>query len=149
MVGPGERNRILAHAELIQRYMEPHQDKDPAGWFDDDEEVDTDFPEGRAVGTQVRTYGCVFLDSAGRCTLQKTAAAEGMGKFALKPFFCVAFPLTIEDGVLMVDNPDFTGRTQCCSTAEGGELSVFDVCEEELEFMLGEAGLNELKSHLS
>lgn len=144
MVGANERERILAHAELIKRHMEPHQDRNEAAWFGEEEEVDLDFPEGRAVGTQVRDYGCVFLDSGGRCVLQKAAVAEGMDKYALKPFFCVAYPVTIEDRILMIEDPEFTERTACCSTQPSGSLDVVEVCQEELQFVLGSEGYQEL-----
>lgn len=146
MVDLVEREKILTHASLIQRYMEPHMEKNPDVWFDTEEEQDLDFPSGRAVGTQTRDYGCVFLDSAGRCVLQKAAAAEGMSKFALKPFFCFAFPITIERGVVMVDDPEFTTRPECCSTVRSGTQPALDVCVEELEFVLGKAGFGELQS---
>ena len=145
MVDPVEQQRILEHKDLILKYLEPHQEQNPAEWFDKDEDIDADFPSGKAVGTQTRSYGCVFLDHEGRCALQKTAMEEGMDKFALKPFFCVAFPVTIEDGVLVMEDAEFTGRTACCSVVERGSLTVFDVCREELEFMLGPEGLAELQ----
>lgn len=144
MVDVEERQNILAHADTIKKYMEPHQDTNHERWFEEHEEVDLDFPSGRAVGTQVRDYGCVFLDRMGRCVLQTAALQEGMSKFALKPFFCFGYPITIEDGVLTVENPAFTGQHECCSTVAGGELSVFDVCLEELEHVLGKEGVQEL-----
>lgn len=147
MLDPKDRDKILEHAPLIQKYMEPHQPKDTAQWFEELDEQDADFPSGRALGTQERSTGCVFLDSAGLCVLQKTAMAEGMPKFSLKPFFCVAYPITLEDGVLVTDDADFTNRQECCSTVRNGEQTVFDVCEEELEYMLGKSGLDELKQH--
>ena len=145
LIDPTEQKRILDHVEIIQRQMEPHQDKNPASWFEDTEEQDLDFPSGRAVGTQVKPYGCNFLDSIGRCTLQKAAMAEGLPKFFLKPFYCVAYPLTIEDGILLMDDPDLAGRPECCSIVKDGEQTVFDVCLEELEFVLGKEGVEELK----
>lgn len=141
-----ERDVILKHAELIVHHMEPGQERDAAAWFDDHVVEDRDFPSGLAVGTQVTGRGCVFLDSAGRCMLQKAAMAEGMPKFSLKPFFCVAFPITIEHGVLDTDEPDFTDRPRCCSVVESGSLSPVEVCTEELEFMLGHEGFLELRS---
>lgn len=146
MVDPAERDTILAHAELVQRHMEAHMHHDPAGWFDTMEETDLDFPSGRAVGTRTREYGCVFLDSKGWCVLQRAAVEEGMSKFALKPFFCFAFPITVEQGTVMVDDPEFTQRPQCCSAVAGGPLRVIDVCEEELIHVLGREGFEELKS---
>jgi len=139
-----EKKRILAHTELIQRYLEPQQEHDPAKWFDGLEETDQDFLSGRCDGTAVKGHGCVFLDSRGLCTLQKVAMAEGMDKFALKPFYCVAFPLTIDEQVLTTYESEFTNRRQCCSISEQGSLTIFDVCKEELEYILGAEGLQEM-----
>jgi hypothetical protein len=139
-----EREQILKHTDLVLKYMDPHQEHDPSRWFEE-EEVDLDFPSGKAVGTQARDYGCVFLDSAGRCVLQKAAMGEGMHKFALKPFYCVAYPVTIEHGELIIDDADFVSRPACCSTVKDGTLTVFDVCPEELEHVLGKDGLGELR----
>ena len=141
-----ERDAILAHADLIIRHMEPDQVSDSEAWFDNTVVKDPDFPSGIAVGTRVTDRGCVFLDRAGRCVLQKAAMAEGMPKFSLKPFFCVAFPITIEHGVLETDEPDFTNRPHCCSVVESGSLSPVEVCAEELEFMLRREGFFELRS---
>jgi hypothetical protein len=69
-----------------------------------------------------------------------------MSKFALKPFFCFAFPITIESGVLTVDDPEFTNRSECCSVDSNGSKPVFEICAEELEFVLGESGFGELQS---
>lgn len=141
-----ERDAILAHADLITGHMEPDQEHDSAGWFDNTVIQDPDFPSGLAVSTETTERGCVFLDRAGRCVLQKAAMAEGKPKFFLKPFFCVAFPITIEHGVLETDEPDFTDRPHCCSVVESGSLSPVDVCAEELEFMLGREGFLELRA---
>ena len=145
---PAERDNILAHTELIQRYMEPQQEKDPSRWFDEKEVVDTDFPSGKAIGTRATEAGCVFLNRSGKCVLQAAAMAEGMDRFALKPFFCVAFPITIYKGELMVENPDFADQQQCCNSSLGGSKNIFDICSEELEFVIGAEGVRELKSLL-
>ena len=68
-----------------------------------------------------------------------------MEKFTLKPFFCVSFPLTIDEHVLTIDEPEFTSRPQCCSIVPEGSLTVLDVCREELEYMLGAEGVEELE----
>jgi hypothetical protein len=140
-----DKERILAHADLIKQYLEPHQEHDAAKWFDQSIEHDIDFPSGLCDGTATRDGGCVFLDSKGLCALQKTAMAEGMDKFSLKPFYCVAFPLVIDRHVLTIDDPDFTNRPQCCSIVPEGALTALDVCREEFEFILGAQGLRELE----
>ncbi len=143
-VDPVEKRRILDHANVIVRHMDPGQETDPNHWFDGEEEEDPDYPSGRCEGTRTTERGCVFLDGRGWCVLQKAAVAEGMEKFALKPYYCVAFPMTISDGVLTVDDPEFTNRTVCCSVIENGTHAPADVCREELDFMLGPDGLREL-----
>ena len=144
-----EKDNILAHAAMIRRYLEPHQEQNSDEWFDTNEFADADFPSGKAVGTQARPYGCVFLNSSGKCALQVTAVAEGMDRFALKPFYCVAYPVVIEDGVLMLDNEQGIERPQCCTSGSFRDRSIFDVCGEELEFVLGEEGIKELREFVA
>ena len=144
MVDLQERDKILQHADLVRRHMEPEQEHDSSRWFDPEDELDTDFPSGRAIGTQANERGCIFLMKDGRCVLQFVAAEEGISKHTLKPFFCFAFPVTIETGVLTIDDPDFTNRPECCSMVPGGNHSVLEVCAEEFEFVLGEEGMKEL-----
>ena len=144
-VDVAQRDQILAHAELVQRAMDPGQDRDPARWFEETETVDRDFPSGLAVGTRVRESGCVFLDSARRCALQTATIAAARPGFDLKPFFCTAFPVTIADGTLWIDELCLEMPEHCCRPTPGGTLSVLDVCESELRHVLGGAGLGELR----
>jgi hypothetical protein len=142
----GDRANILAHAPMIQKHLEPQQEHDPAKWFDDEVIDDADYPSGHAVGTRATERGCVFLDKVGKCALQKAAVAEGMDRFALKPFYCVAYPVVIEHGVLMLDDSQHVNRHECCMVTDTPDLDVFDVCSEELEFVLGKEGFNELRA---
>jgi hypothetical protein len=144
MVDVKERDKILGHVEMIHRYMDGDQIREPGRWFEKEEEPDADYPSGRAVGTEANHRGCVFLRNDGRCVLQHAAVSEGMLAQALKPFYCFAFPITIESGVLTVDDPEFTNRPECCSMVPGGSQSVIDVCRLELEFVLGIEGVKEL-----
>ncbi len=140
-----ERDKILAHAEVVRRHMDPEQEHDPGRWFETEEFADRDYPSGSAVGTTVVGHGCVFLNKERKCVLQVAGLREGLGPFALKPFYCIAFPITIEEGVLMVDDPEFASRPQCCLMVRPPVRSVVDNCREELEFMLGVEGYEELK----
>jgi Fe-S-cluster containining protein len=144
MVDVKERDNILQHAGLIHRYMDNDQIRDPQAWFEEKVEQDADYPSGQAAGTETDGCGCVFLRRDGRCVLQVAAEGEGTASQALKPFFCFAFPITIESGVLTIDDPQFTNRPQCCSMIPGGSRSVLEVCRFELEFVLGSKGLKEL-----
>jgi Fe-S-cluster containining protein len=144
-VDVADRDRILAHADLIRRAMDPGQDQDAGGWFEETETPDPDFPSGRCVGTQVRGNGCVFLDSAGRCVLQAVTIATARPGFDLKPFFCSAFPVTIAAGALWIDEMCLDAPGGCCRPTPGGPLGVLDVCEVELRHVLGNEGLEELR----
>jgi len=140
-----EYEQILLRADLVRSQMDPDQVTDSESWFEREGVEDADFPSGRAVGTEVYNDRCVFLDSRGQCVLQKAAAASGMDRYALKPFFCWIYPVTLNSGVLALDNPDFVDRPACCTHGEMGELTVFDVCPEELTLVLGEEGFQELR----
>ncbi len=139
-----ESDKILANAEMIRRYMEPHQEHNPQLWFEKIEVSDTDFPSGRSVGTQVFDYGCVFLDNAGLCTLQKACIAEGLNQFSLKPFYCIAYPLTIEKNVLLIDEVELENGKPCHIINLDGRLTIFEVCAMEFDYVLGKEGVKEL-----
>jgi hypothetical protein len=140
-----ERDRILAHARIVQQAMTPGQDTDPAHWFEEKEAEDRDFASGRAAYTTSNENGCVFLDADRRCVLQRASEATG-GAVALKPFFCAAFPVVIDRNVLGVDPfASELGTSECCARDPGGSLTIFDVCATELEHVVGADGLAELR----
>jgi hypothetical protein len=141
-----ERDNILNHTQMIQRYLEPTQEKNPDKWFESDTCEDIDFQSGLAIGTQATEHGCVFLDSNGLCALQKAALAQGLHPFALKPFYCIAFPLVISQHSLMIDDLEIENRPNCCSHLDNGTKSILDLCATELEFMLGREGFEEFKN---
>jgi hypothetical protein len=128
-----ERDAIVASADVVRRQMEPGQEQDPASWFDAEARLDPDFPSGTCVGTAVQDDACVFLDSAGFCVLQKAS---------LKPFFCIAFPISIANSELCVDGGD---DLNCCAQVAGGERTVFEVCPDELKYVLGGDAVAELE----
>ncbi len=140
-----DKEKILAHVPMIQKAMEPQQEKDPSKWFDECVETDRDFPSGSCDGTAVAGGGCVFLNSKGLCTLQAVSMEYGMGKDALKPFYCFAYPLTLDEGILTVYDSEFSERSECCMSVHQGEQSILDVCREELEFILGLEGVKEFE----
>lgn len=139
-----ERARILEHLDVIRGLMDAQQDSDPDHWFGAPF-GDPDFPSGRAVSTTVQRGTCVFSDARGLCVLHKAEALQPPGT-ALKPFYCRAYPLCIEEGVLVLDDKPCPGQTGCCGAADGGDLTIFDVCRDELEHVLGAAGVGELRA---
>lgn len=140
-----EREKIFDNAGMIQKYLEPSQENSPDKWFEKEEHADLDFPSGMAVGTNAGEKGCVFLDSRGLCVLQKTAIGEGMHPYSLKPFYCIAFPIVISEHVLTIDEMEVESRPNCCSVSPAGAKNIIEICSTELEFMLGNEGLEELK----
>jgi hypothetical protein len=141
-----ERDRILAHRELIASHMDATQTADAALWFEDTECEDSDFPSGRRIATRVVHDKCAFLDQSGRCSLQVAATAAGMHKWTLKPMYCVLYPLDIGNGVLAYDDM-LQGEQQCCSVSKEFEVPVFRACREELTHLLGEDGYRVLEQH--
>jgi Protein of unknown function (DUF3109) len=137
------RDVILAHADVIKRHMSPHQERDPDRWFEREIAHDPDFPSGKAVGTEAPA-GCVFLNDKRRCVLHLADDAEDL-PVTLKPFFCRLFPITICDGHLMLDEPVAGERPACCSATSGGDQTAFDLCRTELEMVLGQDGVEELR----
>ena len=141
LVDIAHRDRVLAEAALIVQHMEPEQEHDPALWFDGEEEADADFPSGRAVNTGIANDTCVFLDSKRRCVLHLAEETSP----GLKPFFCRAYPVAINNGCLTLDDDWCPDEIQCCAAVAGGEVTALEYCEAELEFMLGRAGVDELR----
>jgi len=138
-----EKELILSHKETIKKYMDETQTTNDSQWFDSEVFDDSDYPSGKSVGTEVYNDKCVFLNKVGMCSLQIAGATEGMGRWALKPFYCIAFPITVDEGVLTFD--DFQqGKTQCCSSIDTRETTLVESCKDELELILGHDGYEEL-----
>jgi hypothetical protein len=134
-----EHDAILTHAAAIQTQMDRSQERNTDKWFDSEPRDDADFPSGRAFGTAVINGACVFLDADRRCVLQKASNGETGN---LKPFFCVAFPLTICEGTLCLDDAD---DGACCMPSPDGSVNVFALCVQELEYVMGMDGVAQLR----
>ena len=132
----GDRDRIMAHADLVREHMDAEQVRDSHHWFGEERD-DADFPSRRAVATALWRGGCVFLNTTGRCVLQKACLSLPGGALDLKPFFCTAFPITIDGGQLEVGEGY---DSACCIGAADGSQDVFALCAQELVYMLGDEG---------
>jgi hypothetical protein len=141
-----ERDRILGHAELVRAQMDESQNPDPASWFEPDEKADADFPSGKCAGTAEINGKCAFLDKRGLCSIQVAATAAGMHKWALKPTYCILYPVEISDHVVRFDRR-LENREPCCSVSTTAEVPVFEACCEELVHLLGEPGFEQLQKH--
>ncbi len=143
---PAERDRVMAHADIIEKHFDDTQTRDRSKWFDNTEVKDEDFPSGVCVSTQVYNNKCVFLDGKGRCAIQLTEKEQGMPRFSLKPFYCVLFPIVKVDGVIEYD--DFcSGESSCCTAVADGERKMIESCSIELEHALGAEKYREVLEH--
>jgi hypothetical protein len=141
-----ERDRILAHKEIIKKYMDGTQTTADSVWFGSDEKADSDFASGMCVGTAEVNNKCVFLDGAGRCSLQVAAATEGMHKWALKPLYCILYPIEVTDGVVGFD-PMLQSEQSCCTVDTVFRIPAFEACRDELVHLLGEDGFQMMREH--
>jgi hypothetical protein len=141
-----ERDRIMAHQQMIRKYMDDTQPQNAGMWFEKEEHDDPDFPSGRCVGTKEFNDKCAFLDKSGRCILQVAANGEGMSKWFLKPLYCVLYPIEITDRTVCYDNL-LEGDERCCSISEDFETPLFQVCREELTHLLGSGGYEMMGDH--
>jgi hypothetical protein len=141
-----ERERVLAHADLIRPHMDQTQTRDPTQWFEREEKLDADYPSGSCVGTAEVNGKCAFLNERGWCSLQVAATAAGMHKWALKPSYCVLYPIEILDNVVKLDFR-LENQQACCSASAAFESPAFEACRDELVYLIGEDGFALLQQH--
>ncbi|CUU04091.1 Protein of unknown function (DUF3109) [Candidatus Thermokryptus mobilis] len=140
-----EREKILAHKDLILKFMDETQPKDVELWFEKEEWEDPDFPSGKCVGTNVYNDKCVFLTKEGYCVLQVSAVNSGMHQWALKPFYCCIYPLTFWEGALTYDDDHAEDLPYCGLRATHNHAGpVIEICKDEFIYVLGEDGYAEL-----
>lgn len=140
---PKERDVILQHKEEVKNFMDETQSTDDSIWFEERIEEDEDFESGYAVGTQVVNNKCAFLRKDGRCSIQLLSGEKYNDPWKIKPFYCIAFPITVVEGVLTYDDYQ-DGNTKCCSITNDKDVSLVESCKAELEFMLGKEGYMQL-----
>lgn len=156
-VDANEYKTILEHKAEIASVMDDSQNPDPATWFDNEWVDDLDFPTKRATGTMVHerdggisgfTQGCVFLDRRHYCSIQVAAAEAGLHRWAWKPRYCILFPITVVDGVIMYDDAHSDDLHHCGPQGMGNYVhSVFEAMQEEIGSVFGEEALAALKTY--
>jgi Fe-S-cluster containining protein len=145
-IDPVERDVILQLKDEIKLMMDETQTKNDAGWFENIIEEDTDFPSGYAVGTEIFNEKCVFLRKDGRCSVQLVSAEKYNDPWKIKPYFCVAFPICIDNGVITFDEYQ-QDKAQCCSIVAETDVPLIESCKAELEYVLGKSGYQQLVEH--
>lgn len=141
-----EHDVIMSKKELIKAQMDDTQTTDVAKWFEPEEIDDSDFPSGKAIGTEIVNDKCVFLDKIGRCSIQLAAVADGKHKWEWKPLYCVLFPVEVTNNVVGYD-PMLQGTETCCTVSSVFETPLLAACKDELVHLLGEDGYRKIESH--
>ena len=114
--------------------------------------------------THFPTTRCIFLDTAGRCSLQLLAVEEGRHPWFYKPMTCWLHPVLLqqpgrgERPVLKLpeleddpqSSPDYPGFSSCthCGRCEPDGQAAHEVLGEELSFLSQLAGRN-LRNEIS
>jgi Fe-S-cluster containining protein len=114
----GERAAILERADDIRALL--RDEVKHASWFEDEEEVDPDYPSGRVVRTQVHAGGCIFLAHDRRgCAIHRAALERGWDFRGIKPAICRLFPVSYEtDSIVIADEyPEYS-----CAHVDGPTL---------------------------
>lgn len=141
-----DREKILSHKEIVKKYMDGTQTREESQWFEDREFDDEDFPSRRCVGTREINGKCAFLDGFGRCSLQVAAVSEGMHKWALKPLFCILYPIEVSNNVVNFDDM-LQDEQSCCSVGHEFDMPLFEGCKEELVHLVGPEGFRKMEAY--
>ncbi len=132
-----EKDKIIEMTEAIKQYMDDSQTKDESIWFENKIIEDSDFADGQCDSTNIHNNKCVFLNKKGLCVLQMMAVDNGHHKWTYKPFYCIAFPIVLENGAITYD--DYLLDVEpCCTAKKGLPENFIDACKEEFLYILGE-----------
>ena len=142
-----EAGRIVDEAELVKPHLPPDR-REVDAWFDGTVEIDTDFPSGYRVGTEVvpdpshpAGTTCIFLRPDRRCALQVAAIAAGRHPWDLKPFYSAMFPIVrLGNQVQLDDDNEIYRLGGTCARAEPAPTPLYQVFQDELVLALGQDG---------
>lgn len=144
---------ILENKDMIMDSMDEGQVRDTKKWFDKELTKDTDFPSGYAIGTEVYdtkagVTQCVFQDAKGFCTIQLASVKNNMHKWAIKPKYCIMYPVTVVDNIITYDD-DHSSNLDYCGLhhKENFTQTVFEATQEEIKYVFGDEMYNFLLKH--
>ncbi len=145
-VDVGQHEQIMSKKDRIKSQMDETQTTDETRWFGKEAVDDSDFPSGKAIGTEVVNDKCAFLDKLGRCSIQLAAVVDGKHKWEWKPLYCILFPVEVTDNIVGFDDM-LQGSEACCTVGSDFEVPLFVACKDELTHLLGADGYNSLEKH--
>jgi Fe-S-cluster containining protein len=132
-----ERDRILAHADLLEPLVGLSRDR----WFQAAEVHDDDFPGGAATRTAVVDGACVFLRRDVRgCALHAFALERGENYHVIKPMVSALFPVTFGAGALLCSEELADGSLVCA----GDGPTAYEMARAEIAYYFGETLVVEL-----
>ena len=100
-VDMNERDAILARAEQIRPLLRAEVQNAP--WFDEEIEIDPDYPSGKVVRTAMHGEGCIFLAHDRRgCAIHRSAIEQNWDFRGVKPAICRLFPLSFESDTIVI-----------------------------------------------
>ena len=140
-----ERDILLKHSDIISPLLDTTQSRDTETWFEPKDFADPDYASGRCIGTGTVNGKCAFQNEKGWCSVQMAGAESKGHKWAIKPIYCVTFPVEVVDGWLRF-NAMMQGKEPCCSVEEIFDTPLFEACKEEIVHLLGEDGYAEIEA---
>lgn len=129
--------KIQQHQEGIKGFIRPSDGK----WFEEEYTYYEEYTGNQY--TRIKTLGprCVFISKDQRgCGLHRYAISEQMDYHEIKPLVCTLFPLSFEEGVLMIA-PELDDNSLVCA---GSGASVYQSLRTELEYYFGHELIEEL-----
>jgi len=141
VVSTAERDAILKHRRAVARALaeSPRPGVSTLGfdWFARRPRRDADFLAGRSVDTRVAAGACVFLRADRLCAVHVASEREAGHPYALKPAYCVLFPLCVEKNALDLCRASFTRRAECCSPVRRGSRTPLALFAETMARLRG------------
>lgn len=129
--------KIQQHQEEILPFIRPPEGE----WFDGEYTYYEEYAGN--MHTRINTQGprCVFIGKDQRgCGLHRYAISKGMDYHEIKPLVCILFPLSFEEGILIIA-PELDDDSLVCA---GVGASAHQSLRSELQYYFGQEFVEEL-----
>ena len=129
--------KIQQHKEEILQFVRPPEGE----WFEREYTYYEEYAGNEY--TRINTQGprCVFISKDQRgCGLHRYAISKGMDYHEIKPLVCILFPLSFEEGILLVA-PELDDNSLVCA---GAGASAYQSLRSEMQYYFGQELVEEL-----
>ena len=129
--------KIQQHREKILQFVRPPEGE----WFEREYTYYEEYAGNEY--TRINTQGprCVFISKDQRgCGLHRYAISKGMDYHEIKPLVCILFPLSFEEGILLVA-PELDDNSLVCA---GAGASAYQSLRSEMQYYFGQELVEEL-----